>query len=71
LVGDYAVRHKMKPGITGWAQVNGWRGETNTREQIEKRVEYDIHYIQNWSLWFDLRILLRTLRVLIGDRNAY
>ncbi len=71
LVGDYAVRHKMKPGITGWAQVNGWRGETNTREQIEKRVEFDIYYIQNWSLWFDLRILLRTLRVLIGDRNAY
>jgi Undecaprenyl-phosphate glucose phosphotransferase len=71
LVGDYAVRHKMKPGITGWAQVNGWRGETNTREKIEKRVEYDIYYIQNWSLWFDLRILLRTLRVLIGDRHAY
>lgn len=71
LVHDYAVRHKMKPGITGWAQVNGWRGETDTPEKIQKRVEFDLYYIQHWSLWFDLRILLRTLRVLTGDRNAY
>lgn len=71
LVDNYAVRHKMKPGITGWAQVNGWRGETDTREKLEKRVEHDLYYIQHWSVSFDLWILLRTLRVLVGDKNAY
>jgi Undecaprenyl-phosphate glucose phosphotransferase len=71
IVADYAERHKMKPGLTGWAQVNGWRGDTDTREKLEKRVEHDLHYIQHWSLWLDLWILLRTLRVLVRDENAY
>jgi Undecaprenyl-phosphate glucose phosphotransferase len=59
-VADYAIRHRVKPGITGWAQVNGWRGETTTLEQIEQRVQHDLYYIQNWSLWLDLRILALT-----------
>ena len=50
----------MKPGITGWAQINGWRGETDTREKIEKRVEHDLYYIENWSVLFDLYILAMT-----------
>ena len=53
----YMLRHKMKAGITGWAQVNGWRGDTSLR----KRIEYDLYYIQNWSLWFDVRIMWLTL----------
>jgi Undecaprenyl-phosphate glucose phosphotransferase len=57
----YDVRHRMKPGITGWAQVNGWHGTTDTVEQIEKRVEYDLQYIENWSVDLDLAIILRTL----------
>lgn len=68
---DYAVRHKVKPGITGWAQVNGWRGETDTEEKIAKRVEYDIYYIENWSLLLDLKIIVRTVRVFLGAPNAY
>ena len=61
LVANYASRHHVKPGITGWAQVNGYRGETPTPESIVKRVELDIWYINNWSLWTDIRILFRTL----------
>jgi len=57
----YDARHRVKPGITGWAQVNGWRGETETTEQIVKRVEHDLYYIENWSLLLDLRIILRTV----------
>jgi Undecaprenyl-phosphate glucose phosphotransferase len=60
VVSDYAMRHRVKPGMTGWAQVNGWRGETATVEQIEQRVRHDLYYIQNWSLVFDIRILLMT-----------
>jgi Undecaprenyl-phosphate glucose phosphotransferase len=67
----YAARHRVKPGITGWAQVNGWRGETDTLEKIERRVEYDLFYIENWSLALDLKILLRTALVVVGDREAY
>jgi len=67
----YAARHRVKPGITGWAQVNGWRGETDTLEKIERRVECDLFYIENWSLAFDLKILLRTAMVVVGDREAY
>jgi Undecaprenyl-phosphate glucose phosphotransferase len=70
-VDAYAGRHRVKPGITGWAQVNGWRGETDTLEKIERRVEYDLFYIEHWSLFFDLKILLRTALVVIGDREAY
>ncbi|MDO9271250.1 MAG: undecaprenyl-phosphate glucose phosphotransferase [Methylobacter sp.] len=71
LIKGYMLRHKVKPGITGWAQVNGWRGETDTLEKMQKRVEYDLEYIQNWSLWFDLKII--TLTVLRGftGKNAY
>jgi putative colanic acid biosysnthesis UDP-glucose lipid carrier transferase len=67
----YMQRHLVKPGITGWAQINGWRGETDTTEKMQKRVEYDMHYIRNWSVWFDLKIILLTvMRGFIG-RNAY
>jgi exopolysaccharide biosynthesis polyprenyl glycosylphosphotransferase len=71
VVARYAVRHSMKPGITGWAQVNGWRGETKTVEQIEKRVACDLAYIENWSVWFDLRILMLTVTREILSRNAF
>ena len=63
--------HKVKPGITGWAQVNGWRGETDTVEKIEQRVAHDIYYIENWSTWLDLRILVMTPLALVTSRNAY
>jgi Undecaprenyl-phosphate glucose phosphotransferase len=71
VVAQYAVRHRMKPGITGWAQVNGWRGETRTVEQIEQRVAHDLAYIENWSIGYDLRILLLTVSREILSRNAY
>jgi len=58
---EYMRRHKVKPGITGWAQVNGWRGETDTVEQIRKRVEHDLYYIENWSILLDLKIIVRTI----------
>jgi putative colanic acid biosynthesis UDP-glucose lipid carrier transferase len=67
----YMVRHKVRPGITGWAQVNGLRGETETVERMQARVEYDIAYLRNWSVWLDLRIIGRTIRLLFFDRNAY
>jgi Undecaprenyl-phosphate glucose phosphotransferase len=70
-VKHYDARHRMKPGITGWAQVNGWRGETDTVEQIRKRVEHDLYYIENWSLAFDLRIILRTILGGFTGRNAF
>jgi len=72
VVDEYAERHRMKPGITGWAQANGWRGETDTEEKIRKRVEYDLYYINNWSLWLDIYIILKTAYVVVFDRsNAY
>ncbi|MET4221639.1 Undecaprenyl-phosphate glucose phosphotransferase [Bradyrhizobium sp. LB14.3] len=70
IIGQYAFRHHVKPGITGWAQVNGYRGETNALEMMEKRVEHDLWYINNWSLLLDLSILLRTI-VVIGRPSAY
>jgi len=57
----YMLRHKVKPGITGWAQVNGWRGETDTVEKMERRVEHDLHYINNWNVWWDLQIIFLTV----------
>ena len=66
----YMLRHKVKPGITGWAQVNGYRGQTETKEKMALRIEHDLWYIQNWSLWLDLKILLMTPFVMI-HRNAY
>jgi putative colanic acid biosynthesis UDP-glucose lipid carrier transferase len=67
----YMQRHRVKPGITGWAQVNGWRGETDTLDKMQKRVEYDLYYINNWSLTFDLKIILLTLLRGFINRNAY
>jgi putative colanic acid biosysnthesis UDP-glucose lipid carrier transferase len=71
LIKAYMVRHKVKPGITGWAQVNGLRGETETVDKMKARVEYDLEYLRNWSLVFDLQIIVRTIRVIFFDRNAY
>lgn len=71
LVPKYMQRHLVKPGITGWAQINGWRGETDTLEKMEKRVEFDLHYINNWSLWFDLKIILLTALKGFINKNAY
>jgi putative colanic acid biosynthesis UDP-glucose lipid carrier transferase len=71
LVKGYMVRHKVNPGITGLAQVLGYRGETSTVEAMQKRVEYDLEYLRNWSLSLDLRIIARTLRVIVGDKMAY
>jgi Undecaprenyl-phosphate glucose phosphotransferase len=67
----YFARHKVKPGITGWAQINGWRGETDTYTKIKNRVEHDLYYIENWSIYFDLYILLRTPFELLNDKQAY
>jgi Undecaprenyl-phosphate glucose phosphotransferase len=66
----YARRHNVKPGITGWAQINGFRGLTDTDEKMRRRVEYDLYYIDNWSLWFDLTIIVRTLLSPQAYRNA-
>jgi len=71
VVDGYFARHKVKPGITGWAQINGWRGETDTPEKILKRVECDIYYIENWSLLLDVYILLKTPFALLKSDNAY
>ncbi|WP_417518347.1 undecaprenyl-phosphate glucose phosphotransferase [Minwuia sp.] len=71
LIDHYLSRHKVKPGITGWAQIHGLRGETDTNEKMEMRVQYDLYYIDNWSLWLDIRIILRTLLVGFVNENAY
>ncbi len=71
VVDGYFARHKVKPGITGWAQVNGWRGETDTQEKIQQRVEHDLYYIENWSVSFDLHILFATPFALLKTENAY
>jgi putative colanic acid biosynthesis UDP-glucose lipid carrier transferase len=65
------LRHKVKPGITGWAQVNGWRGETPTRRWMEKRVEHDLAYINNWSFAWDIKIVLLTIFGRGKSRNAF
>ena len=71
LIKAYMVRHKVKPGITGWAQVNGLRGETDTIDKMKARVEYDLEYLRNWSLALDLQIILRTARLMLFDRHAF
>jgi putative colanic acid biosynthesis UDP-glucose lipid carrier transferase len=71
LIKSYMVRHKVKPGITGWAQVNGFRGETETLDKMEKRIEYDLNYLRHWSLYLDLWIIFRTVVLVLKDRNAY
>ncbi|MDX8385048.1 MAG: undecaprenyl-phosphate glucose phosphotransferase [Gallionella sp.] len=71
LIYGYMLRHKVKPGITGWAQVNGWRGETDTLDKMEKRVECDLEYIRNWSIWLDFKIIWLTLRRGFTGKNVY
>lgn len=71
LVDDYMLRHRVKPGITGWAQVNGYRGETDTLDKMQKRVEYDLYYIEHWSLWLDLKIIVMTVFKGFMNKNAY
>ncbi|SMF63079.1 putative colanic acid biosysnthesis UDP-glucose lipid carrier transferase [Tistlia consotensis] len=71
LIADYLARQRMKPGITGWAQINGLRGETETPEKMRRRVQADLFYIENWSIWLDLRILFLTPFVALIDKNAY
>ncbi|MDO6613515.1 undecaprenyl-phosphate glucose phosphotransferase [Shewanella sp. 1_MG-2023] len=71
LVAYYMLRHKVRPGITGWAQVNGWRGETDTIDKMEKRVEYDLAYIRHWSLWWDVKIIFKTIFKGFTGNNAY
>ena len=71
LIPGYMLRHKVRPGLTGWAQVNGWRGETETIEKMEKRVEYDLDYLRRWSLWFDLKIIWLTIFRGLKDSHAY
>ena len=70
-VDGYFARHRVRPGITGWAQINGWRGETDTHEKIQRRVEHDLYYIENWSVLFDLYILAKTPLALAKTENAY
>lgn len=71
LISGYMIRHKVKPGITGWAQVNGLRGETDVVEKMEQRVQFDLAYLRNWSISFDLRIIVSTVAVLFKGENAY
>jgi Undecaprenyl-phosphate glucose phosphotransferase len=71
VVDGYFARHRVKPGVTGWAQINGWRGEIDTDEKIRKRTEFDLYYIENWSLWLDLKIMLLTPIRLLDTENAY
>jgi putative colanic acid biosysnthesis UDP-glucose lipid carrier transferase len=71
LVQHYMFRYRIKPGITGWAQVNGFRGETAELEQMEGRVKLDLYYIQNWSFWLDMRIVAMTIFKGFAGKNAY
>ena len=71
LIRGYMIRHKVKPGITGWAQINGARGETETVEKMQRRIELDMHYLRNWSLGLDLLIIARTVFQVFRDPNAY
>jgi putative colanic acid biosynthesis UDP-glucose lipid carrier transferase len=71
LIKGYMIRHKVKPGITGWAQVNGYRGETRTLDKMQARIDHDLDYLRNWSLRLDLHIILKTILVVLKDRGAY
>jgi putative colanic acid biosynthesis UDP-glucose lipid carrier transferase len=70
-INSYMLRHKVKPGITGWAQINGYRGETETDYKMAARVEFDLYYIENWSLWLDLKIVIKTIPLGFFHKNAY
>jgi lipopolysaccharide/colanic/teichoic acid biosynthesis glycosyltransferase len=71
VVDRYAARHRVKPGITGFAQVMGWRGETDSIAKIKGRVECDLYYIEHWSLWLDFWIMAKTVWVILKGENAY
>jgi len=71
LIEGYMLRHKVKPGITGWAQINGWRGETDTLDKMEKRIEFDLEYIRNWSVWLDVKIVFLTIFKGFINKAAY
>jgi lipopolysaccharide/colanic/teichoic acid biosynthesis glycosyltransferase len=71
VVDGYFARHRVRPGVTGWAQINGWRGEIDTPEKIRRRVEYDLDYIENWSVLFDIKILALTPFRLFDKTGAY
>lgn len=71
VIQKYMLRHKVKPGITGWAQINGFRGETDTLDKMEKRIQFDLYYIENWSIWMDVKIILLTLIKGFINKNAY
>lgn len=71
LIKGYMLRHKAKPGITGWAQVNGWRGETEVLEKMQARIEHDLYYLKHWSIWLDLWIILKTVLIVLRKDNAY
>jgi len=71
VVDGYFARHRVKPGVTGWAQINGWRGEVDDEEKIKQRTAFDLYYIENWSLLFDLKILFLTPFRLLNSENAY
>jgi putative colanic acid biosynthesis UDP-glucose lipid carrier transferase len=71
LISGYMIRHKVKPGMSGWAQIHGLRGETTTVEQMRLRVQYDLEYLRRWSLWLDVKIMLRTALIVLRGRNAY
>jgi putative colanic acid biosynthesis UDP-glucose lipid carrier transferase len=72
MIDKYMIRQFLKPGITGWAQVNGFRGETKTLEKMQGRVQFDIWYIENWSIWLDIKIIFMTVfNTLKGDKNAF
>jgi undecaprenyl-phosphate glucose phosphotransferase len=71
LISGYMLRHKVKPGITGWAQANGWRGETDTIEKMQHRVEHDLYYLRNWSIWIDIKIIFKTAIIGFSGKNAF
>jgi lipopolysaccharide/colanic/teichoic acid biosynthesis glycosyltransferase len=71
LIATYAERHRMRPGLTGWAQINGFRGETPEVRSMQSRIEHDLWYIEYWSLWLDLRILMTTFLQMLRPRNVY
>ena len=71
LIPKYMQRHLVKPGITGWAQINGWRGETDTLHKMKKRIDFDLHYINTWPLWLDITIIILTTVKGFINKNAY
>jgi putative colanic acid biosynthesis UDP-glucose lipid carrier transferase len=71
LISGYMIRHKVKPGITGLAQVSGCRGETETLGKMQRRIEFDLEYLRNWSVWLDVKIIFKTVYVVLQGNNAY